>query len=117
MLSGAAFMDQACKIYKRQQDDILLDADSTKTDYLYGENRKVMHGSITTVKVGYHPFVINEYIRELLSGHGCVLVLLIWPMKNEPIMAKVLKRLPDYTADGRMRDIKFRGDAVFFSGD
>lgn len=110
-----AFMDQACRFISGSQDDILLDADSTKTD-TYGKQEGsawIHHYS----QVGYHPFVINEYNTRALVGAWLRPGSTYSADEAEPIMAEVLKRLPDYTADGRMRDIKFRGDAAFFSGD
>ncbi len=109
------FMNQACQFISANQDDILLDADSTKTD-TYGKQEGsawIHHYS----QVGSHPFVINEYNTRALVGAWLRPGSTYSADEAEPIMAEVLKRLPDYTADGRMRDIKFRGDAAFFSGD
>ena len=52
-------MDQAAQFVCACQDDILIDADSTKTD-TYGnqEGSSWIHHYQQT---GYHPFVVNEY--------------------------------------------------------
>ena len=109
------FMDQACQFISSNQDDILLDADSTKTD-TYGKQEGaawIHHYSQT----GYHPFVINEYNSKTLVGAWLRPGSTYSADEAEPIMAEVLKRLPDWTAAGRLRIIMFRGDAAFYSGD
>ncbi|WP_323088928.1 transposase [Allobaculum sp. JKK-2023] len=60
------FMDQACEFVSSNQDDIFLDADSTKAD-LYGKQEgaaRIHHYS----QIEYHPFVINEYNSKALVG-------------------------------------------------
>ena len=109
------FMDQACQFISTNQDDILLDADSTKTD-TYGKQEGsawIHHYS----QNGYHPFVINEYNSKTLVGAWLRPGSTYSADEAEPIMAEVLKRLPDSTAAGRIRIIMFRGDAAFYSGD
>ncbi len=109
------FMNQACQFISANQDDILLDADSTKTD-TYGKQEGaawIHHYS----QNGYHPFVINEYTSKTLVGAWLRPGSTYSADEAEPIMAEVLKRLPDSTADGRIRTIMFRGDAAFYSGD
>ena len=108
-------MDQACQFISADQDDILLDADSTKTDpYGKQEGAAWIHHYSQT---GYHPFVINEYNSKALVGAWLRAGSTYSANEAEPIMAEVLKRLPDRTAAGRIRIIMFRGDAAFYSGD
>ena len=108
-------MDQACQFISADQDDILLDADSTKTDpYGKQEGAAWIHHYSQT---GYHPFVINEYNSKTLVGAWLRPGSTYSADEAEPIMAEVLKRLPDWTAAGRLRIIMFRGDAAFYSGD
>ena len=98
-------MDQACQFISSNQDDILLDADSTKTD-TYGKQEGaawIHHYSQT----GYHPFVINEYNSKTLVGAWLRPGSTYSADEAEPIMAEVLKRLPDWTAAGRLRIIMF----------
>lgn len=111
----SAFMDQACQFVCRSQDDILLDADSTKTD-TYGRQEGaayIHHYS----QVGYHPFVINEYNTRVLVGAWLRSGNTYSADEAEAILSEVLSRIPDRTANGRIRDIRFRGDAAFYSGD
>lgn len=109
------FMDQACQFAAQNQDDILIDADSTKTD-TYGkqEGSAWIHHYQQT---GYHPFVVNEYASGVLLGAWLRPGNTYSADEAEPIMAEVLKRIPDQTVSGKIRDIKFRGDAAFYSND
>ncbi len=156
------FMDQACQFACACQDDILIDADSTKTD-TYGnqEGSSWIHHYQQT---GYHPFVVNEYNTGALLGAwlrpdadstktdtygnqegsswihhyqqtgyhpfvvneyntGALLGAWLRPGsaysadEAEAIMTEVLKRIPDRTANGKMRQLRFRGDAAFYSKD
>ena len=105
-------MDFGCSFANAHSEEILIDADSTKTD-TYGKQEDsafISHyGS-----VGYHPIVVNEYNTKVLlasylrkgntySADECV-----------PLMEEILNRV-DKNYEGRPRPVKFRGDAAFFN--
>ena len=108
-------MDQAAQFVCACQDDILIDADSTKTD-TYGnqEGSSWIHHYQQT---GYHPFVVNEYNTGALLGAWLRPGSAYSADEAEAIMTEVLKRIPDRTANGKMRQLRFRGDAAFYSKD
>lgn len=109
------FMDQACQFVCACQDDILIDADSTKTN-TYGnqEGSSWIHHYQQT---GYHPFVVNEYNTGALLGAWLRPGNAYSADEAEAIMDEVLKRIPDRSANGKKRQLRFRGDAAFYSGD
>ncbi len=95
------FMDQACQFACACQDDILTDADSTKTDtYGHQEESSWIHHYQQT---GYHPFVVNEYNTGALLGAWLRRGSAYSTDEAEAIMTEVLKRIPDRTANGKIR--------------
>ncbi len=108
-------MDQACQFVCACQDDILIDDDSTKTD-TYGnqEGSSWIHQYQQT---GYHPFVVNEYNTGALLRARLLTGNPYSPEEAEDIMDEVLKIIPDRSANGKMRQMRFRGYSDFYSGD
>ena len=115
MPSGLYLMDQACQFACACQDDILIDADSIKTDTCGNQERSswIHHYQQT----GYHPFVLNEYNTGALLGAWLHPGKAFSADEAEAIMDEVFKRIPDRSANGKMRQLRFRGDAAFYSGD
>lgn len=108
-------MNQACTFVSRNQEDILLDADSTKTDtYGHQEDAAWIHHYS---QVGYHPFVINEYHSKALVGAWLRPGSTYSADEAEAILSEVLSRIPQTTEEGKIRQIRFRGDAAFYNCD
>lgn len=92
--------------------EILIDADSTKTD-TFGKQEDVdwiaHYGS-----VGYHSIVVNEYHTKILlaaflrKGNTCSADECV------ALMEEILNRISK-TYLGKPRPIKFRGDAAFLT--
>ena len=109
---GHRLMDFGCSFANAHTEEILIDADSTKTD-TYGKQEDsayIPHYQ----SVGYHPIVVNEYHTKVLlasflrkgntySADECV-----------ALMEEILKRI-DKDYRGKTRPVKFRGDAAFFN--
>ena len=108
-------MDQAAQFVCACQGGILIDADSTKTDtYGHQEGSSWIHHYQQT---GYHPFVVNEYNTGVLLGAWLRPGSAYVADEAEAIMTEILKRIPDRTANGKIRELRFRGDAAFYSKD
>ncbi len=110
-----AFMDQACRFVHENQEDILFDADSTKTD-VYG-NQEEADYIFHYKQVGYHPVVVNEYNSKVLVAAWLRPGSAYSADQADAFMAEVLQRTPDYTPEGKLRNIQFRGDAAFYNSD
>ena len=109
------FADQACSFVHENQEDILFDADSTKTD-VYG-NQEDADYIFHYKQVGYHPVVVNEYNTKVLVAAWLRPGNAYSADQADAFMGEVLKRTPDYTRSGKLRNIQFRGDAAFYNSD
>ncbi len=105
-------MDHACQFVCACLDYILIDADSTKTD-TYGnlEGSSWIHHYKQT---GYHPFVVNEYNTGALVGAWLRPGNAYSADEHEASLDEVLKGIPDRCANGKMPQLRFRGDADFY---
>lgn len=107
-----AFMDQSCGWINRHVEDLIFDADSTKTD-TYGKQEDsawIHHYS----QVGYHPFVVNEFHSKVLAAAWLRPGSAYSADEAPAIMEEVLSRISD-SRNGRTRSIRFRGDAAFYN--
>ena len=105
-------MNQSCEFIHKNQEDILLDADSTKTD-TYGDQEESKWISHYKQK-GYHPLVVNEYATKILMAAFLRPGNTYSSDESEAVMNEILKRIPDQTPAGKTRNIMFRGDAAFY---
>lgn len=109
------FLDQACGFVDRNLDEILPDADSTKTD-VYGKQEDAAWISHYR-QIGYHPFVINEFNTRLLVGAWLRTGHTYSAAEAAAIMEEVLSRFSEQAPLGNDRTILFRGDSAFYQNE
>lgn len=109
------FSDQSCRFLDSRLDEILLDADSTKTD-TYGKQEGSAFISHYQ-QVGYHPFVVNEFSTRMLVGAWMRTGNTYSAAEAPAIMEEVLSRFSDTGPSGSARTVLFRGDAAFYQNE